>query len=188
VTTDYVTIVSGMPRSGTSLMMRMLDRGGIPALTDGRRPPDPHNPYGYYEDERARRLAQDAAWLNEARGKAVKIIYRLLPHIPQDFDCRILFMERDIEEIYDSQQKMLETASHPAANQDRQSLIQALAKDLELTRTRLAAHPCLFIPYPRLIATPETWLPKLTNFLQSDLDTEAMRQAIDPTLYRNRRA
>src|ERR1700726_4979370 len=110
---SYVTVVSGMPRSGTSLLMRMLVAGGLPALTDGHRPADHHNPRGYFEDVRARKLAHDSSWIEEARGKAVKIIYRLLPNLPPHLDYRVLFMERDLEEVFDSQQDMLRSAQHP---------------------------------------------------------------------------
>ena len=82
---DYVTVVTGAPRSGTALMMRMLDAGGIPALTDGHRPPDEHNPGGYFEYDPVKRLAEDASWLEAARGRAVKVIYRLLAHLPNSY-------------------------------------------------------------------------------------------------------
>src|SRR5579871_4712916 len=83
---DYVTVVSGMPRSGTSLMMNMLDAGGLPILADFRRPADEHNPRGYFEDERVRRLGQDSSWIDEARGRAVKVIYRLLRYLPSHLE------------------------------------------------------------------------------------------------------
>src|SRR5450631_3290382 len=121
---SYVTIVSGMPRSGTSLMMRMLEAGGLPALTDGRRAADAHNPHGYFEDERARRLAQDSSWMGEAGGKAVKIVYRLLPNLPQHLDSRVVFMDRNLEEVFASQQDMLLSTEAPAAAQDRNRTIR----------------------------------------------------------------
>src|SRR5229473_1246199 len=104
---DYVTVVTGMPRSGTSLMMQMLEAGGITALADDRRPADIHNPQGYFEYEPVTRIARDASWLEAARGKAVKIIYRLLPHLPADFGYRIVFMDRNLSEIFMSQRDML---------------------------------------------------------------------------------
>jgi hypothetical protein len=83
-------------------MMRMLDAGGIPALTDGHRPPDEHNPGGYFEYDPVKRLAEDASWLEAARGRAVKVIYRLLAHLPAQLDYRVVFMERDMGEVFES--------------------------------------------------------------------------------------
>src|SRR5690349_18862446 len=94
---NYVTVVTGVPRSGTSLMMQMLEAGGISALTDNQRPPDIHNPRGYFEYDLVKRIAQDASWMEAARGKAVKIIYRLLPHLPPEFEYRVVFMDRDLD-------------------------------------------------------------------------------------------
>jgi hypothetical protein len=187
---SYVTIVSGMPRSGTSLMMRMLEAGGIPALTGGSRPPDPHNPHGYFEDARTRKLAQDASWLEEARGKAVKIIYRLLPHLPPHLAYRILFMDRDLDEVFDSQQDMLRSAEHPAANQNRESMIRALAADLKNVGRWLNGQPNirqLGVPYAELIAHPHPWTNRIAHFLDGELDLGAMIASVDPTLYRHRK-
>jgi hypothetical protein len=187
---SYVTIVTGMPRSGTSLTMRMLDTGGIPALTDGRRQADLHNPHGYFEDSRAARLAQESAWLEEACGMAVKIIYRLLPDLPPHLDYRVLFMERDLEEVFDSQQDMLLSNQHSAAGQDRTRMIRALAADLEQVRqwlSRQANIRCLNVPYAELIASPAPWVSRISHFLDGGLNEPAMAAVVDPALYRHRR-
>jgi hypothetical protein len=179
-----------MPRSGTSLMMQMLDAGGIPPLTDGRRVADHHNPLGYFEDERARRLAQDSSWLTEARGKAVKIIYRLLPHLPPTLDYRILFMERDLHEVYDSQQDMLESTNDPAAAQNRERVIQALSRDLDTIKQWLPKQSnirYLQISYVGLLTDPGTLAANIARFLDGGLNQAAMTAAIDPALYRHRR-
>ena len=184
----YVTIVSGMPRSGTSLMMRMLDAGGIPALTDGIRAADLHNPHGYFEDERARRLARDSAWIEEGRGKAVKIIYRLLPHLPSTHDYRILFMVRDLNEIYASQQDMLKARNDPAAAQDR-SMIHVLSQELAAARKWLGMQPnvrYLPVAYAALIGEPSSTISQIVQFLDGGLDEQAMARVIDPALYRHR--
>jgi hypothetical protein len=190
VARSYVTVVSGMPRSGTSLMMRMLQAGGLPALTDGRRPADQHNPYGYFEDERTRRLAQDSSWLEEARGKAVKIIYRLLPNLSPTFEYRVLFMERSLEEVFDSQQDMLLSTQNPAAAQDRDRMIRALAADLESVRQWLAHQPDIrqvTVPYAELILNPSPWANCISQFLDGGLSELAMTAAVDPALYRHRK-
>jgi hypothetical protein len=177
-----------MPRSGTSLMMQMLQAGGLPVLADGRRFADRHNPRGYFEDERARRLAQDASWIGEARGKALKIIYRLVPHLPPTLEYRIVFMDRDLNEVYDSQRDMLEAARDPAAAQHRGITIRALSLDLDAARKWLAAQPnirCLTVPFQDLVANPDAWAPRIAQFLDGHLDEPAMAAAIDPALYRH---
>jgi hypothetical protein len=178
-----------MPRSGTSLMMQMLDAGGIPALTDGARAPDSHNPYGYFEDSRVRGLARDAAWLAEARGRSVKIIYRLLRHLPADLEYRIVFMDRDLDEVYESQQDMLESRQDPAASQDRDSIIRALRREIESAKAWLAAQPnmrFIFVPYAELVREPKNWVTEVAQFLDGDLYEAAMAACIDSFLYRHR--
>lgn len=102
-----VTIVTGLPRSGTSMMMRMLEAGGLPVLVDGRRGADIDNPNGYYEFEPVKETRTDASWVEGARGRAVKMVYRLLYDVPAEFRYRVLFMRRDLGEILASQRKML---------------------------------------------------------------------------------
>ena len=108
-TKPIITIVSGLPRSGTSMTMKMLEAGGLPPLTDQIRVADADNPKGYYEFERAKKLREgDVAWIPDAAGKAVKVIGALLVHMPPDYEYRVLFMRRNIQEILASQAKMLE--------------------------------------------------------------------------------
>src|SRR5262249_30630691 len=102
-----IIIVSGLPRSGTSLMMQMLDGGGVPVLTDNIRAADTDNPRGYYEFEPVKATKRDATWLPAARGKAVKMVSQLLYHLPPGETYRVLFLERDLEEVLASQEKML---------------------------------------------------------------------------------
>src|SRR5437868_10538215 len=110
-----IIIVSGLPRSGTSLMMQMLDGGGIPVLTDAIRAADTDNPRGYYEFEKVKQIKQDASWLPQARGKACKMVSQLLYDLPASEKYRIVFMERDLDEILVSQEKMLQRLDRPAA-------------------------------------------------------------------------
>jgi hypothetical protein len=139
---EYVTVVTGAPRSGTSLMMRMLDAGGIPALTDGHRPPDEHNPGGYFEYDPVKRLAENSSWLETARGRAVKVIYRLLPYLPPQVEYRVVFMERDLTEVFESQRAMLRARGDPAADQQGDRLLRALAEELDNARELLAGRWC----------------------------------------------
>ena len=186
-------VVSGMPRSGTSLMMRMLDAGGIPAVTDGRRVADEHNPHGYFEDARVMRLARDSPqerlWLEATRGKAVKIIYRLLPYLPPHIDYRIVFMDRAMDEVYASQQALLESKNEPAPVQLSDATIQALSNDLTAMRGWMERQPniaCLTVPYAELVSAPSRWTPKIAEFLDGGLDEAAMAGQVDPALYRQR--
>jgi hypothetical protein len=187
---SYVTVVSGMPRSGTSLMMRMLEAGGIPALTDARRQADRHNPHGYFEDERVSRLAEDSSWIVEARGKAVKVIYRLLPHLPVELEYRVVFMLRDLEEVFDSQQDMLLSRESAAVGQDRKRMVRALSSDLARQRLWLAGQPnmrVLDVHYGGLVHEPESSAERISRFLDGGMDINAMASAVDPKLYRHHR-
>jgi LPS sulfotransferase NodH len=188
---DYVTVVSGVPRSGTSLMMRMLAAGGIPALTDGQRPPDEHNPHGYFEYSPVKRLAlgDAASWIDAARGQAVKIIYRLLIHLPPHMSYRIVFMERDLAEVFASQRDMLRAQAAAAASQEPARLIPALAAELRVTREWLARQPnmsVLAVPYAEVVRDPLKWAHEVAQFLGGGLDEAAMAAAVDPSLYRHR--
>ncbi|MBY0458847.1 MAG: hypothetical protein K2V38_16030, partial [Gemmataceae bacterium] len=117
MTTD-VTVVSGLPRSGTSLMMQLIHAGGVEALTDNIRAADTDNPRGYFEFERVKKVKDDAAWLPDARGKVVKMVSQLLYDLPPTETYRVVFMERDIDEVLDSQEKMLSRLGREAAARD----------------------------------------------------------------------
>src|ERR1700730_12243612 len=110
-----IIVVSGLPRSGTSLMMQMLENGGVAVVTDNIRTADTDNPRGYYEFEKVKKLKQDASWLPETRGKAFKMVSQLLYDLPASESYRILFMKRDFEEMLLSQEKMLERLGRKAA-------------------------------------------------------------------------
>ncbi|MGA2598699.1 MAG: sulfotransferase [Bryobacteraceae bacterium] len=189
-TRDYITIVSGVPRSGTSLMMRMLEAGGIPALTDNIRQPDAHNPHGYYEYEPVKRLATDSTWMESARGKAVKIIFALLRHLPPGLEYRVIFMDRDLTEVFDSQREMLAALRDPAASQHETRIIATLAQEVHAVKQNLAARPSttmLNVPYADLVTDPTEWTAEISRFLSGDLNEAAMALLADPVLYRHRR-
>jgi len=189
MTRDYITVVSGIPRSGTSLMMRMLEAGGIPALTDNLRQPDAHNPHGYYEYEPVKRLAQDSSWMESARGKSLKVIYRLLRHLPPSSEYRVIFMERDLREVFASQDDMLRTRGVENAGQKQDRLIAAFVAEVEEVRHWLAAQPnvqTMPVPYTAVIRDPAHWSDEVSRFLGGDLDTSAMAQVVEPKLYRHR--
>jgi len=101
---NFITIVSGLPRSGTSMMMRMLEAGGMEIVMDG---PDEDNPRGYYEFEQVKKIKEDSSWLEDCKGKAVKMVSMLLYHLPEKYHYKIIFMQRDMQEMLTSQALML---------------------------------------------------------------------------------
>lgn len=185
-----ITIVSGLPRSGTSLMMRMLEAGGIPPLTDHERSADEDNPGGYYEFERVKQLEKgETAWLADCTGKAVKVISMLLRTLPADYHYKVVFMERDLAEVLASQRKMLVNLEEDAEAADEAQLEALFTQHLAETKTWLAQQPnfdVLYINYGDLLTDPAPQITQLAAFFDDALDVNAMAQVIDPALYRNR--
>lgn len=186
---DFVTVVSGLPRSGTSLMMQMLHAGGLPTVSDGVRQPDASNPRGYFEDERVKRLRSDRSWLPEARGHAVKIIHLLLRELLLDgsLQYRIVFMERPLDEVLASQQAMLLRGGAKPA--EAALLRKAFETQLSQLDTWIAAQPLLTVmrmPYHEVLRGPPTAAQTLDDFLGGGLDVAAMALAVDPALHRER--
>ncbi len=188
---DFITVVSGLPRSGTSLMMQMLHAGGLPALTDGLRLADEDNRRGYFEYEPVKRLRLDRSWLPQARGQAVKIIHLLLRELLLDgtLQYRVVFMQRPMAEVIASQQLMLQRGGKAGA--DPVVLAKAFDSQLAQLRAWLVTQPCIAllpVAYHRVIEQPQAVAEELAAFLGLPLDTAAMVQAVDPTLHRQRAA
>ena len=186
---DFVTVVSGAPRSGTSMMMRMLADGGIPALTDGVRKPDRDNPHGYFEFEPVKRTKVDASWLTDAPGRAVKMVYGLLADLPTDRPYRVVLMRRDVGEMVKSQRLMLERLGKDGGkmSDDRKAEVFAAQLDDAERRLRsLACFSCLAMNYNELVADPRPHVERLAEFLGGGMDEGAMCAVVDPTLWRNR--
>lgn len=186
---DYLTVVSGLPRSGTSMMMRALEAGGHPVLTDNLRAANEDNPGGYYEFEPVKALNQDAGWVPAARGRAVKIIYKLVYDLPRGTPCRIIFLQRDLAEVVASQERMLERSGQPAGAVPADMMIQLFQSEVLAFRNWAASQPnlrLLPVDYAALVADPAPALQQIAAFLERDLDLDAMARVIDPTLYRNR--
>jgi hypothetical protein len=185
-----ITIVSGLPRSGTSMAMKMLEAGGIPPLTDQIRTADDDNPKGYYEFERAKKLREgDAAWVSQAEGKAVKVIAALLMYMPSGYEYRVLFMRRAMEEILASQAKMLENRGEES-NVDDDTMAALFAKHVKQVEDWMKSQPNLQyidVDYNAMLADPETHVKKIKKFLGGDLDEAAMISVVDPKLYRQRK-
>ncbi len=183
-----IVVVSGLPRSGTSLMMQMLHQGGIPAMTDEIRTADTDNPRGYFEFERVKKTKDDPSWLPEARGKVVKMVSSLLYDLPNTELYLIVFMRRDIDEVLDSQEKMLTRLSRLAAPRDQMK--QSFAIHLERLFKWLPAQghiQLLEVSYNDLLSSPESEVQRVARFLDNTPSPSQMLAAIDPNLYRNRK-
>ena len=193
---DEIVVVAGIPRSGTALLMQMLEAGGIPPLRDDVREPDEDNPRGYYELSAAKRLARDASWLGSARGHAVKIVHSLVSRLPADFGYRVLLVERRLDEVLVSQERMLvrlggsaETAKETVLSADR--LAQIFAAQLVTVMGWLDAQPnltWLHLGHADLIADPRESAARIDDFLGGALDRMAMAAVVEPDLHRVRAA
>lgn len=187
-----ITVVTGVPRSGTSMMMRMLEAAGLPILTDGVRGADVDNPNGYYEHERVKSLALgDRSWLgDEARGRVLKVVSPLLPFLPEGNDYRLVVMVRDMDEVLASQRRMLERRNEPVRNMDDALLAAEYGESLRRAETWARSAPnveAAFVDYNDLVSDPRGTLETLRSLFGHELDLEAMASVVDPALYRNRR-
>jgi hypothetical protein len=186
-----ITIVSGLPRSGTSMMMKMLEAGGMTVMSDGLRQADEDNPRGYYEFERVKQLdkADDKTWLKDAEGKVVKIISQLLQDLPADHNYKVVFMRRRMSEILASQKKMLERRGEPTDSISDNELAGLFETHLSKIDSWLKEQPnfeVLYITYHEVIAKPAPFAEKINNFLGGSLSTGKMAAAVDASLHRNR--
>ncbi len=185
---ETITIVSGLPRSGTSMMMRVLQAGGLPVLADGERAADEDNPHGYFELEQVKRTVADPSWIARARGRVVKVIARLLPDLPVGERYQVLFMRRDLDEVLRSQRKMLERRGEPEGPPDeemRRLLLGHVIETEDWLRTRSDIQT-LFVSYNRVMAEPRAQAQRVNQFLGGRLDLEKMTAAVDASLYRQR--
>ena len=188
-----IVVVSGLPRSGTSMTMQMLAAAGIAAVTDGIRAPSEDNPRGYFEDERVKRLYQkggDRSWLSEARGKAIKIISFLLKHLPESNDYRIIFMDRDMEEMLMSQRTMLQAMGELPDGASDARMASAYTAHLNAVHELLSSRRCfeaITLNYGEVIASASEHASRIDQFLGGRLDVSKMAAAVDATLYRSRR-
>lgn len=188
-----IFVVSGLPRSGTSLMMQMVATGGIPPLTDHERTADSDNPHGYLEFERVKRLPDgDTAWLAEAEGRVVKVISALLSSLPATYEYRILFMQRDLDEVLASQRVMLARRGEPVPSAAAEEAELRMIFTMHLQQIdRWAAGQTnvqvLKIPYRELVENPQTLVPSIIAFCGLPLDEPAMLAAVDSSLYRNKK-
>ncbi len=182
-----IVIVSGLPRSGTSLMMQMLEAGGLEIYTDEVRQPDINNPKGYYEYEKVKSLARDSAWVPDAKGKVIKVIAQLLQFLPRDQKYKIIFMQREMKEVIRSQQKMIgkNPDTYPLA------VVQAFEKEIQKVMAWAEKEPfvdLISLNYADIVSDPPAEIKKISTFLKRYIDEDEMVKVVDPTLYRNKAA
>ena len=184
-----VIVVSGLPRSGTSMMMKMLAEGGLENITDSIRGADEDNPNGYFEFETVKQLADgQTQWLADANHKVVKIISALLEYLPGNHHYKILFMEREISEILASQRKMLAHRNEESKTSDTEMESQ-FREHLSAIKFWIARQPnieVLYVDYNRLLSSPDEYCPAIAEFIGMPINVEKMRSVPDEHLYRNR--
>ncbi len=188
-TPKFMVVVSGLPRSGTSMMMKMLADGGVPILTDQIRNADEDNPNGYYEFEPVKQLVdRQNKWLADGNGKAVKIISALLEYLPPEHHYKVIFMQREIKEILASQQKMLARRNEKSEVEDAAMQTQ-FEQHLTAVKYWLARQPnidAFYVEYNAMMVDPDAYCKQIVEFLGLPLDTEKMRSVPNGSLYRNR--
>ena len=186
---ESLVVVTGLPRSGTSMLMQMLAAGGMRVLSDGLRKADEDNPRGYFEFEPVKNLMKDSTWLFEEKGKVIKIVAPLLAALPPGLACRVILSERDLEEVLDSQERMLVRRNHPLAATParRRMLKDEYARTLGRVKAMLTRRPStqlLVIAHRRTISDPLATAEKMNTFLGGGLDIAKMAAAIDPPTLR----
>lgn len=186
---DEIFIVSGLPRSGTSMMMQLLEAGGLPVFTDNLRHADENNKKGYYEHEAVKIIHKNNGWMKEAAGKTVKVVSHLLQNLPMRYKYKIVFMERDINEVITSQSKMLQNLGKLPQQATHFNLEQSYIDTNERVKQWLEDKPnieVLYIDYNKTLEQPENTIEQLNLFFNRNLNTEKMIQVIDKSLYRTK--
>ncbi len=187
---QVVTIVSGLPRSGTSMMMKLLEAGGLPPVTDNIRTADEDNPKGYYEFERVKQLPKgDVAWLPDAQGKVVKVIAALLPSLPGGYHYRVIFMQRAMPEVLASQRQMLiRRGEDPDKIPDdvMAALFEKHLRQVDEWMKRQANVARLDVNYNEMLKNPQPFVVQINDFLGHQLDEAKMTAVVDPALHRQR--
>lgn len=184
-----IIVVSGLPRSGTSMVMRMLAAGGVPILSDGQREADEDNPHGYFEMEAVKKTRDDPAWLAGAPGKAVKLVHLLLLDLPPGHTYRVIMTDRDLDEVLASQKKMLDRSGRTGAQLAPAALKQVYSAQMRQVEQWLDSRPdvsWMKLAYRDVIADPAAAAQRVAEFIGRPEAAAAMAGAVDPSLYRNR--
>jgi hypothetical protein len=175
-----IYIVSGLPRSGTSMMMKMLEAGGLPVLVDADNPSTDNHPGGRYEYKLARMMSKGAnEWITDAKGKVVKILLHSLYNLPDTFQYKVVFMQRNIYEVIASQTKMgiLSGNDYIYTN-----MILQFNHWLK-SKTTIEI---LFVNYNDLMKQSAPIIANVADFIGQDLNTGKMAKVPKKKLYRNR--
>ena len=183
-----IIIVTGLPRSGTSLIMQILKSMGIELFTDNKRSPDKSNPKGYFEHELVKLIENDSSWIKNVKGKAIKIVSPLLEYLPTNYNYKIIFMDRDLDEIFQSQERMLSENDIVSTKVELEILKQIFIKDLKQawSCTRELSHSeSLEISHSKLLKKPDSELEKIKRFLNIKVDLKNTLKVIDKKLYRS---
>ncbi len=185
---DQIIIVSGLPRSGTSMMMRMMEEGGIEILTDNIRTADDDNLEGYYEFEKVKELKENVSWLKDAQGKAVKIISELLFDLPLQYEYKIIFMKRALDEVIKSQSIMLARRNEDGAIVDKEQLKNMYINHLRQIDRWVERNgiEMLYVNYNLIINNPKQYIQTIKKFLQKPIMIRQMELVINRNLYRNK--
>ena len=188
---DYIIVVSGLPRSGTSMMMKMLEAGGLPILTDNLREADANNPKGYYEFERVKELPNgDYGWIPEAGGKVVKIVTGLIMNLPSDTRFKVIFMQRAMKEVLSSQKKMLGRLGREDDKVEDDKMKKIYQEHLKQVNSWIAKQSnieVLYVNYNTMLDNPLESLGKINEFLGGAMDMNVMAGVVDKELYRERK-
>lgn len=184
-----IAVVSGLPRSGTSMMMQMIAAGGLTPMTDKIRSADGDNPHGYYELEAVKKTKEDASWLKDADGKVVKIISKLVYDLPATHEYRIVFMVRELDEVLKSQATMLKNLGKGAGAMSDASMKAFFEDHVKKLRAWMEARPnmkVLYCDYKAVVGNPFTEAARVAQFLGGNLNLDAMSASVDGKLYRNK--
>ena len=188
---EQVVIDSGLPRSGTSMLMKMLDAGGLAPVIDGIRSADEDNPGGYYEFEKVKQLDIDTQWVESAKGKVVKVISQLLSKLPEGFSYKVVFALREMDEILASQRVMLKRRGQPVDSVSDDEIAALFSRHLHQVREWLTEQKdfdVLFVKYDEVLCDPFAQSEKIKTFLACPLDERQMAGVVDENLHRQRNA
>jgi len=186
-----IIVVSGLPRSGTSMMMQMLEAGGIEIFSDHWREADEDNPKGYYEFERVQELDKQAnkSWIGEVRGKAVKVVSQLLRELPQTYFYKLIFMNRELGEVVASQKKMLGrrgNADNESNDEKLRYLFEKHLHEIKYWLGQQAGFEVIEVEYGKVLNDSTGQSVRLRTFLETNLNLEKMAGVVDEKFYRNR--
>jgi hypothetical protein len=187
---DEIVIVSGLPRCGTSMMMQMLEAGGIPPMTDHVRRADEDNPKGYYEFEKVKKIKEDASWIKSCYGKVFKMVSALLYYLPSDKRYKVIFMRRQMEEMLASQNKMLQRQGKKSDDVSDEEMSKKLHTHLRKVEEWLANQnniDVIYINYNEVIKNPYENAKLVNQFINGRLDADKMAGSVNTSLYRQKK-